>query len=594
MKNIFKNKFQSAIMVLLIMLIPGISRAQYNPGTVSISTAASPGPSSITDLNCDTRNFNDSYTGAGMLSPMNAIAYDDYYSAVYWDWQDGPTGSFYSGSIPLSTVAHGADVVILYNSSRANAPFLGVVYFDYLFGNVVFNIYQFSKISHTFSLFSTNSYSASPTLFPRIDADARGNFVLAWDSGLQLKTVGGHLVAWDSFTIGPEKTLPFPTGITDASFTDVALYGKANILGDCRAYYTYVSGSGQTLVVQTQKLSNVITLTAGVPSAVYDSYTYTTSSSYVFGYPRIAANMFEGDANTNNGAEEMEYTVVCSMYENVTPPQESSIFVMTSYYNSGAVESEYNLTSNNFTGTPYNQRAFLNSGGYMTPENIANPANSVNSRPVVAYDRDNDHVIICWSMQYGETTYATNFPSGFFPAMVYANPEFDKSAGSGPTSYPSLQPTVTGSYSGCEINGLDNTATGGTASGATIVAVAGHNMDNILYAWFDGNGDVNFKHVTSGSLPRLADDKSAANDHFVYPNPWNREGADIRLDLEPNQHYTMKVVNVLGQFILNVSGYKEELVSELNASLKNCDPGIYQVNISDGNTQIANTKLSVY
>ncbi len=582
MKNIIKNIYHSGIAVMLLVLIPGMAGAQYYQGTGTITTAASPG--GISDLNCDTRNFNN--LGTGQQSPMNAIAYDNYNAEIYWNWQDGPIGGFYQNTIPLSSTSFGADVVILYNNTYISTPYIGVVYFDYLYGNVVFEIYKFSLSTHDFTLDSYHTYSASPTWTPHIDADARGNFVLAWDSGLQLHTVGGNLIT-GGIKVGPEKTLPFPSGITEALYTDVALYGVSSP-NDCRAYYTYVADqfNGRTLVVQTQKLNNIINLNTAIPSTVYHSYSYTTSSSYYFIFPRIAANMF--DFQNANGAEELEYTVVCPMYD-VASSTESSIFAMTSYNNSGTfVPTEYNITSDNFTGAPYNQDAFLNSGGYMTPENISNPTTCVNSRPVVAYDRDNTHVIICWSMKYDEGTY-TNFPTktSYFPAMVYANPV--------PTSYSSLQPTVNvGGNNICEIYGLDNTAGGSLPSDATYIAVAGHNTNDILYAWFDGNGDINYKYVTSGSPPRQGVVNSVSNDHFVYPNPWNREGASIRLDLEPNQQYTMKVVNVLGQFILNVSGYKDELVSEINASLKNCDPGIYQVNISDGNTQVANTKLSVY
>jgi|GEM_PF-2237690 len=598
------NILITLLTILLIIITKPISMmAQYYPGTVGITTIAS-SQSALTDLNCDVRNFNYSNMGCTGCSPMYAVAYDGTSPGIYWHWTDGSTSSTYFGTISLPSGAYGADVVILYNNQLVSEPYIAVVYGlagggGNPIATVVFKLYQFNPASPSFSLYYTKTYSCSSSWFPRIDADSRGYFAFAWENSNNLHTVAGKLSGSNPYySLGQEKMLNIPNMANCSSiyYPDVALYGKNQTNSDNRIYYTYIRcGLFEVITEQTQTFSSIFT-GGGVP-AVYSSYDYTAPGNGFFLLPRIAANMYNSSGGGND-AQEDEFTVVCTMGD--LNSNETSIFAMTAMWDTGCActrYSEYNVTSDNFTGS--GQAAFENVNSYTPPENIDVSGSPISSNysPVVAYDIDNTHVVICWTMEYGDSPHSAVFPTGTFPAHVYANPIYNKNSVTAPTNYPSMQPLITGTYTGCEINGLDNTAKGANSNSTSLVAVACHNTNDLLYAWWDGNtggsGDINVKIVTSGSTPRMGDNNINFNNHLVYPNPVNREQGVIHLNLKNDQKYTISLYNMIGESLLQVTGYSQELENELSSSLKKCNAGLYQLNLLNEKQEKENTKILI-
>jgi hypothetical protein len=257
--------------------------------------------------------------------------------------------------------------------------------------------------------------------------------------------------------------------------------------------------------------------------------------------------------------------------------------------NDGASPNNYtyalfNTTTNTYVGySPVIHDFYATSGGtpYKTVENKLGFL--INDNPVVAYDKNNDHLIIAWSMTYSESTYASSFPIGPFPAQVYANPDFDGS------NDPSMQ---TPNSSACVYNSLDNVSAN-TSNNVSYMAVASHNTNDILYAWLNASTDILYRVVTSGNNPRLGSDLISENKNICYPNPYNSVSANIHLNINPNDVYTIILYNSIGQIVLQSKGIKSKIESDLSTSLKLKKSCFYQLKIEDSSNNVKQEKLIV-
>jgi len=552
-----KKKFKISIIAAFLILgsISVIAQQRYHQGTGTILTVPT-SKSGVTKLNCDVRDIS-SY-------PLSVIVWDGATPGFFWKWTNGTTT--YSGTVSLPSYAFAPDVAILYDwDIDHNKAAIVIVYTEINPGNTAFcNYVHYASWVYDHSNQTVSALNSEVDITTdcykedcaSIDGDTRGYFAMAWANTGDLHTIAGTiLLRLGTFDVdyGGDKTLNLPSisNCPDIAMPDVALYGYGAVASNNYIYYSYTRCGRTKLCEQTQNFDDIYS--GSVPS-VYSSHYETAPGNAIFDFPRIAANQYFAMGGPGNGAKKNEFTIVAQLNDVIGGQDYNSIYALTATNAGGnpnvLIYAPFNVNTNYYS--PTISEFFVTSGTqFVTDENKLGIL--INQYPVVAYDRNNDHVVISWSMVYNEGVYPTSYPYGAFPAHVYSNPDYDG------TNDPSMQPTF--GISNCPYNSIDNTAANTNSDDVFYMAVSSHNTYNLLYAWMTGNGDLNYKVVTSGTQPRL--EQNLLNGEIIYSNPFNPNNGKIQINVNPSERYKLAVQNMLGQELLYLDGCKDELETAL-------------------------------
>jgi len=571
--------------------------AQYAQSSNASTVVGTP-TGGVNELNADIRNFNYSCVpGSNYCSPMYAVAWDGTNPNIYWNWTDGTT--VWDGNINLPSNAEGVDVSILYDNGILNAPYLAVVFSELTttpsahHNNVVFRLYDFDPVNHTWSLLDFHNHACNMAVdnFASIDADARGFFAVAWENNGDLVSFAGKLKTnihgAPHYQFGVDKTINIPvvSGCPDIKWPDIAFYGKSATNTNNYIYYSYQL-CGQSRIQQQAQNFNGVYSGLNSPSTIASQYSFTSPTNGVFDKQRIASNEYFALTGSGNGANVHEWSIVAEFTDqDINGNPLSSIMVFTSTNPTGGTSptcAAYNLNTNYYAGSGVSD--FYRTSGVNTYATVENKDGGyINNQPAVAYDKANDHLVIVWNMFYSQTTYSLDFPIGSFPAHVYANPAYD-----GSTNEPSIQPISTGFT---PYSSLDNSAANTASNGSVLVIVSSHNMNEMVYAWLDGTGDIRSKVVISGAQPRISSNDKKSSKSFIHPNPINGNTDVINLYVDNEDIISLNLFDQYGKTMLSISDKKIELESQLTSFFRVNSAGFYAITLQSKSGLNVRSKL---